>query len=113
MPMNWDVSRIEDHAVVTTDPDDETQWHPTTLYLVNACGWIGMGEITKKNSVEFYARLRARELLLDMGLGARTEWADVKSHIGLATNHSDWSSAEFWKALRKRHEKNNEGWTRK
>ena len=109
--LRWDVSEVENHEVVTTDPNDDTQWHPTTMYLIYSCGAIGMREITKTNAVEFHARLRARELLLEMGLGANIEWAEVRSHIGLSTNHSECSSAVFWKPLRKRHEKNNEGWT--
>ncbi len=29
--LRWDVSEVENHEVVTTDPNDDTQWHPTTI----------------------------------------------------------------------------------
>jgi hypothetical protein len=73
---------------------------------------IGMGAITKKNWTEFYARVRAEEKLH----GARRsqklvdgKWVDcpitaqdVKDHIGLSTNVSRMTEAQWRKSLLER-----------
>lgn len=123
MPLNWDVANIENHKVVTTDPNDSTQWHPLTLLLVNLTMSLGINDITEKSAPEFYTRARALEKIEGCSrkqLVGKTQggvrravdqpltWAEVKSHIGLATNASKISVTRFWLNMRKRHEDNSE-----
>jgi hypothetical protein len=118
MPLHFDVSKVENHAVVTTDPHDETQWHPLTSFLVDMTMSTGLNEITEANAQDFYIRVRALEAIngsyrqriveIDGKRKAqpiRTSWLEVKSHIGLHTNASSLTITAFWKRLRERHER--------
>ena len=112
MALTWNVSKVENHEVVTTDPNDPNKWHPLTEALIWATMFIGMYEITKKNHEEFYARVFVQERVggtYRMSLqkdGVRpvplyTTLEEVKSHIGLYTNVSMKTLAQFWKGIKK------------
>ena len=92
--------------------DDFTIMASATHALIFLTMSVGMGAITEKNWTEFYARVRAEEKLH----GARRtqklvdgKWVDcpitaqdVKDHIGLSTNVSRMTEAQWRKSLLER-----------
>lgn len=110
MPLTFDVSQIENHQTLTTDPDDPDQWHPLTKYLLNSTMRIYMSGISEANASEFFARLyitekmypneRRHSVVDGVVVDIDTTWEDVKSHIGLKTNTPTKSHAEWWKFTR-------------
>jgi hypothetical protein len=92
--------------------DDFTIMASATHALIFLTMSVGMGAITEKNWTEFYARVRAEEKLH----GARRsqklvegKWVDcpitaqdVKDHIGLSTNASRMTEAQWRKSLLER-----------
>lgn len=109
MSLNWDVTRIANHEVVTTDPNDPKKWHPVTEALVWMSMFIDMSGITAANVVEFCERTAIYEKHFLPGgaylrrLDPETEtWvprpitvAEIVSHIGLGVNVSPRTRAQF------------------
>lgn len=113
MSLNFDVSAIKNHEVVTTHPDDPHRWHPTTDALVMMAMVIEMGKITEANWRTYWARVHAYESLFG---SYKRKYADdshttivdepitpddVKAHIGLRMNVSEATDAQFSKKLLK------------
>jgi hypothetical protein len=76
--------------------------NPVTNSLIWAMFTIGQGDITEKNRIEVYNRLRAYESLrgsfLRMdGKDLPFTQVDVDDHIGLTTNVGDETRSQFYK----------------
>jgi len=108
MALSIDYSRVADNdfCVIPEDERDRSgRWmNPVTQALGFASMFIGIGEITEANAPEFYARLRAYELisgsLLQGPEGDRPLTPeDVQRHVGLRMNVSRESDAVFRKRL--------------
>jgi len=93
-------------ASITTSPFDKDEWHPVTHYLMFTTMTVGMGEITKQNAPEFFRRvaiiqkiygpaLTYRDPLNKERVEAYVTLEDITNHIGLKTNVSTISKAEF------------------
>lgn len=106
MAVYWDVSKIKDHATVTTAVRDGVEkWHPLTMALVDACNVVKLTAITAKNFDEWLWRLAYLEAI---GAGDMlNDWkddkpitrnytrAEIESHIGLATNWGSMTRTQF------------------
>jgi hypothetical protein len=121
MSLNWDVTEIRNQEVVTTliTEDGTRKWHPVTEALVWACMAVDIGRITEKNWQEFYTRVNMYESILGPFLNRYNKETkehkevaftplEVYSHIGLRTNVSDKTTAQFLKKLHENAVRNNE-----
>ena len=100
MSLNFDVSKIANHTVVTTSPFDEKKWHTVTEALVWASMAIELGEITEANVDKFYRRLALWQKAFGPWLRFNDAeiyltLEDVKLHIGLTTNVSNSTDKAF------------------
>lgn len=109
MSLNWDLTNIEDYKnKCWIEKDNEHNLNPVTEALIFATMSVGLNEITEKNAQEFYIRLHALERLMipyltswdDDGSHPRfIEWEDINDHIGLHTNASTMTPAQYRKHL--------------
>lgn len=109
MSLNWDVSNVVNHEVVTTHPDDRSKpegedkrWHPTTESLVWLAMICGFTRITEKNWQDCFHRIRFYEratgpMRASVNGPIYITAKDVFAHIGLATNCSSKAQANFLK----------------
>ena len=102
MALNFDVSNIADYQNITTSPFNENKWHPVTEYLVFALMGIGVNEIKVGNVDEVFRRVAIHQKLhgpaLEYYIPPTTIYVtlqDIKNHIGLRTNVSTLTAAEF------------------
>jgi hypothetical protein len=102
---------------ITTSPFDEDKWHPVTHYLMFATMGIGMNEITKQNAPEFFRRIAIFQKVHGCAVQYRDHldgtnkeiyitMEDITNHIGLHTNSSLYSKAEFNKKIFEQLERN-------
>jgi len=102
MALNFDVSNITDYQNITTSPLSKDSWHPVTHYLVFSLMSIGINEIKAGNVDEVFRRV-AMQQRID---GPALEYyippveiyltrQDIVNHIGLHTNVSNMTAAEF------------------
>lgn len=110
MALTWNVSKVKNYKVVTTDPNDPNKWAPVTRALITLTIPLGMNHITEKNYEEFFARVVATELVngpmlykvtKDGKVDTPITIEDVYAHIGLTTNASSGSKARFWNGITK------------
>lgn len=127
MSLDWNLSEIKNYKEACWIPngetykDEETGEEKETKHLAwqtDALIWasmsIGMGSITKKNWREFYLRMLLDpyskvNVYKDTGKTAVPEWhrikiEDVFNHIGLRTNASSKTRAQYLKQLYEREE---------
>jgi hypothetical protein len=114
MSLNFDVSTIRNYEVLTTlvipahgSQKEQTRWHPVTDALIWGTMAIGMNTITIANWQDFYNRLNMWERCagpsLWRGDNGRNDPAnfitplEVYMHIGLHTNASTKTEAQFLK----------------
>ena len=116
MPLNWSIERIKNCDELCFDGD---RMEAITECLIGMTIAVGMANITERNYIKFYQRMKDMEAL-DIGVGI-FEWDDkgvrtqrvptvheVKAHIGLHTNASPTTEREFQsfrKDVKKRQEK--------
>ena len=109
MALTWDVKKIKNSGVVTTDPNDPNKWHPVTETLVWYCLFVGMPAITEKNRDEFYTRVRVWESVNGPQLQSMGENGpepkpitldNVIEHVGLETNVTRKSLSTFWAGIK-------------
>jgi hypothetical protein len=106
MSLNWEVKHIKDHEIVTTDPRDKKKWHPVTESLVWTAMACGFNKITEENYEEICKRVSAYQRLYGACL-SRNDGplyltnADIRAHIGLSTNVSAITKAQFISKLGK------------
>tara|TARA_R100001460_G_scaffold7883_5_gene19851 strand:+ start:645 stop:989 length:345 start_codon:yes stop_codon:yes gene_type:complete len=94
--LRWSIDNIRDYKALWnydgTKPESEQ-------YILNNCTEsmiymtiaVGMSNITEKNHLDFWSRLRI------MGLDDNHSYQDVKRHIGLTTNATPLTKAKFLK----------------
>lgn len=115
MSLDFDVSRMKNYEVLTTivekneDPaaDSGAKWHPVTNALIFGAMAIGISSITEDNWEQFYQRMnmweRTNGAQLWRGDLDRDDHKnfitplEVFMHIGLGTNVSKKTDAEFLK----------------
>lgn len=96
MALNYNFSKVKDHEVLH---ENQAEWGKTDtlIWLTMA---VGLGDITEKNYIEFYSRVRFIEKL--SGAMAHTKDGDyfftvddIKRRIGLSTNVSNTTRKQF------------------
>ena len=111
MPLNYDYSKVKE-STKTWEPDgtfdDEGNPMGQMTEVLNSLIWttmsIGMDKITEKNWKDFYTRMKLlgsdRSLLRrdkDGNFTVPISAQEVKDHIGVSTNASTLTKAEFLK----------------
>lgn len=93
MSLDFDTTKIKDHKEQCWKKDEHGVFslRPVTDCLVWYTMIIGMNDITEKNYVDFYRRMRFSDavtspLLIEGGKKRSLTLAEVKAHIGLHTN---------------------------
>ena len=105
MALNWNLSNCKDHKSLQTDDE----W-PITNALIWATMSVGIRDITEENIPEFYARLSVWEDIVGPMLWGKDEETgelverkfevdDLRKRIGLHTNASSMTRAEWRKNL--------------
>lgn len=94
MSLNYDLSKV-DHYNDMTEAERDAEWATTQGMIFQTMG-VGLGEITEDNAVEFYIRQRIWNKL--HGFPPYTV-EQVRQYIGLKTNVSDETSAQWRKRL--------------
>lgn len=113
MSLNWNIQNINDykHVCYYTKDDGTEILHPTTDAIIWLTLIIGIGTITEKNVDTFYSRVRAYELMRgamlydNMSRPDYIEYEDIIAHIGLVTNSSKSTDAQFRRHLMQMHER--------
>lgn len=105
MSLDFSVRDVADHETVTTHPHPDpitgqTRWHPVTETLVWWSIPCGTPEITAKNFEEVWRRVKiwqeATEAPIQSSDGPiYLTRADVHAHVGLRTNATSRTPAEF------------------
>lgn len=116
MPLNWNVEKVEDYEDLKVPATCEITGEPikvmdsVTRYLIECTVAIGMGEITKKNYVDFYVRLKMGGWADNIGIKTNDgkerplKLSDVERRIGLGCNVSFDSKATFLNNLYSKYE---------
>lgn len=104
MSLTYDLTAVKDwkeNYPCKVNSDGEESMNDTTNMLIFVSMITGMREITKKNSNEVFSRIRMSEMIhggyfLDGDGGYRSiTLKEVTDHIGLKTNASDITKAQF------------------
>lgn len=109
MALTFHVGNIANHEHVTTRPStrdkEDQEWHPVTDALVWSSIVCGYNHITEANYKEVAARLAQYQAVIGGILGYQimpkvniTE-EDVRMHIGLTTNASTLTKAQWRKKI--------------
>lgn len=115
MSLDWSVERMKNFNVLTTlvipafeTYEGERKWLPLTEALIWATMHVGINGITEDNWKEFYYRLHMWEgtigpslRLYDTAKPRFITPLEVYAHIGLSTNASNLTRAQFVKKLSK------------
>lgn len=96
MALHFDYSEVKPYQNMFIKREDG-EYHGALLEaMIWATMSVGIGRITEKNAAEFYARLA---LLRKIDGAPEITPEQVRWHIGLRTNVSDESRAQFLKRL--------------
>lgn len=103
MSLDFSVEKIADHENVTTAPYEfagRAQWHPVTNALIWGSMSCGYNRITEDNLTHVWERINLWQHVLRglVNYQWKTVWLtkeDIRRHIGLSTNASVKSDAEF------------------
>lgn len=101
MSLDWDVSKVKDFETVTTvKKQDGEFWAPQTEALVWHSMVCGFNEISDKNWKHIWNRIRVWEKVKGpMMYQVPLTEEDVQKHIGMRTNASRKTLAQFTKDL--------------
>ena len=109
MALHFNFSKVRDYQSVTTDPKDDTKWHPVADALVWLSMICGFNQITAKNYEKVYHRIAAYQQVRGSYLRRYNEanelvdvyitYADVQRFIGMDTNASTMTDAQWIKRL--------------
>lgn len=101
MSLNYKLTGIKDWETVCAHPDNPDHLNPITDALIWGTIYVDLGSITEANVPKWIDRLRQLAVIDDYLLvgagGAKrnpTE-AELRSHIGLTTNVSPKTDAQF------------------
>ena len=100
MSLSWDITKVEDYKSkcwIEVEGEEHKQLNPVTDALIWACMAVDMQQITAKNAEEFYTRylMFNRACVVEGGLTLE----DVKAHIGMWTNVTTRTKAQFHKRV--------------
>lgn len=102
MSLNWNMQAVKDLDAIKDD-------NAINEVIIFATMFIGMHSITDKNAREFYQRLNLMEKVdgtytyINGNEPYYITQEDINKRIGLTTNASDFSRAELWRRIQKRH----------
>ena len=101
MSLDWNITNCNNWENLKS----EKEWGITNT-LIWATMSVDMGDITEKNYVEFYSRIKALEAVFGaLANGPDGSYfitiEDVKKRIGLSTNVSDKTIGQFFKKIEK------------
>ena len=96
MALNYNFSKVKDHEELHKN---DGEWGKTDT-LIWMCLAVGIGDITEKNYVEFYARVHFLEKIIGaMAHVGKEEYFftidDIKRRIGMSTNVSNMTRKQF------------------
>ena len=108
MGLDFNYGQIKDWENVCFHPGENGEMKVLTSSLIWATMAVGINKITEKNALDFYKRVNAFERIFD---AYRTSaegpvyftLEEIRQHIGLYTNASPLTEAEFRKNLFLRH----------
>src|SRR5262245_2877788 len=105
MSLDFSYAKVKDWKEASTDPANSENWHPVGNALVWASIPCGFDQITEANVDEIWTRVNVYQhtvgALLHRPDGSDVWLArtDVARYVGLSTNASRKTSAEFWKLI--------------
>ena len=112
MPLRWNIEQVKDYetACWIENDDDTARIHPLTDALIQGTMFIGLGSITDKNYQKVYtryemARFASEAVYTEFDkkkgyfVGRQITLEEVKAHIGLWTNASRLTDAQYRKRL--------------
>lgn len=110
MSLNWNVTNVanKDEVCFFTATKDEPSrgekkgeqyLHPVTNALIWWTMAVGIGRITKENAGEFAVRVQMLQQLDETPSEAHVTYEQVKAHVGLVTNVSNETRAQFLKKV--------------
>ena len=96
MSLNWDCTKVRDKQEVL----EGEEWLKTNA-IIFATMAIDMGQITEKNTGEFYSRYKALEFVIGGTLaeGVTVTRADIARRVGLSTNVATKTRAQYVKRV--------------
>ncbi len=111
MSLNYNYSAVPEHYTVS--PFDKNRIHPVTNYLIWSSLLTGISSITKSNYQEVYRRVAVLQKLNGSDIqyvdpltqdlvSIYVSLQDIKNHIGLWTNASSMTPAQFDKHIMER-----------
>jgi hypothetical protein len=116
MSLDWRLTKIKDYETLCWLPDPvapagRKRLNPVTNVIIWATMPVGMNQITEKNYDKFFVRLSAlesafgsylKEVNRDELVDRPITLAEVRQHIGLATNAASLTGAQFRRQLGER-----------
>jgi hypothetical protein len=105
MSLNWSITECEKWEELKS----EENW-PITNAIIWLTMGIGMSKITEENYKEFYYRDRLKSAVTMESISQNVNGKitprpitleEIKRRIGLSTNATEFTTAEFFKRLRK------------
>lgn len=96
MSLNWDCTKVRDKQEVL----EGEEWLKTNAIILATMA-IDMGQITEKNTDEFYSRYKALEFVVGGTLaeGVTVTRADISRRVGLSTNVATKTRAQYVKRV--------------
>lgn len=95
MSLNYNLSA----TALPRDDNGLILWTTATEWLIFATMSTGIGAITEATAPEFFARLETLQSMDNTVPDGRINAADVKQHIGLTTNVSPMTRAQWLKRI--------------
>jgi len=111
MALHWDLSKINNYKTLCWYSDNEQKrMHPRTEVIITLTMVVGIPEITEKNWMEFFHRVRMCELAYGPYFGVPSKSdpftpKHIHDHIGLGTNASRITPTIFRKKIWEKLEK--------
>lgn len=108
MGLHFNFSKVVDHQRVTTNPTNPDEWHPVADALVWLSMICGFNRIDDKNHAKVALRIAAYQVVTGAYLGRIVMGKrspiyitpqDVKRFIGMTTNASTMTDAQWMKRL--------------
>ena len=106
MSLNFNFSKVADYQTVTADPFDPDKWHPVADALVWLSIICGYNSITLKNVDKVITRIMAYQAvagayLSHKGAPVYLTAADIRRFVGMTTNASTMTDAQWQRHLGK------------
>lgn len=97
MSLDFDLTGIENYETVCwVETEHGKRMNPLTEGIIFMTMSTGIGEITEKDVVEFWARARVWDTMLGVAPDACVTLDQVRAHIGLKTNVFPRESEAKW-----------------